>query len=217
MGLSEPCHDIFDDVFIHCVNIDILHYVYAVHSFWCPLCFLGRVVNVSSFVGSRTLNNCSQELQQRFRSDDITEDELAVLMQRFVDAAKKGEHKQDGWPDTAYGVSKTGLTVGFAELWNDIHHLLQISDLHVTGHEINFNFQLIWPDWLHGTSFKIVLLLKGELRADISLYLICSCSIIKWHFMWIFLFLCRTKLFIINSTFLFAQCRSTAMGCFGFR
>ncbi|XP_005809584.1 carbonyl reductase [NADPH] 1 [Xiphophorus maculatus] len=70
----------------------------------------GRVVNVSSFVGSRTLNNCSQELQQRFRSDDITEDELAVLMQRFVDAAKKGEHKQDGWPDTAYGVSKTGLT-----------------------------------------------------------------------------------------------------------
>uniref|UniRef100_A0A3B5M5M8 carbonyl reductase (NADPH) n=1 Tax=Xiphophorus couchianus TaxID=32473 RepID=A0A3B5M5M8_9TELE len=70
----------------------------------------GRVVNVSSFVGSRTLSNCSQELQQRFRSDDITEDELAVLMQRFVDAAKKGEHKQDGWPDTAYGVSKTGLT-----------------------------------------------------------------------------------------------------------
>ncbi|XP_008427238.1 carbonyl reductase [NADPH] 1 [Poecilia reticulata] len=70
----------------------------------------GRVVNVSSFVGSRTLNQCSPELQQRFRSDDITEDELAVLMQRFVDTAKKGEHKQDGWPDTAYGVSKTGLT-----------------------------------------------------------------------------------------------------------
>uniref|UniRef100_A0A673B262 carbonyl reductase (NADPH) n=1 Tax=Sphaeramia orbicularis TaxID=375764 RepID=A0A673B262_9TELE len=70
----------------------------------------GRVVNVSSFVGSRTLNNCSPELQARFRSEDITEEELVGLMQRFVDAAKKNEHKKDGWPETAYGVSKTGLT-----------------------------------------------------------------------------------------------------------
>jgi len=70
----------------------------------------GRVVNVSSFVGSRTLNQCSPELQARFRSDDITEEELVALMQRFVDEAKRGEHKQGGWPETAYGVSKTGLT-----------------------------------------------------------------------------------------------------------
>lgn len=70
----------------------------------------GRVVNVSSFVGVRTLNQCSPELQQRFRSEDITEDELVELMQRFVDQTKKGEHKQGGWPETAYGVSKTGLT-----------------------------------------------------------------------------------------------------------
>ncbi|XP_042289168.1 carbonyl reductase [NADPH] 1-like isoform X2 [Thunnus maccoyii] len=70
----------------------------------------GRVVNVSSFVGSRTLNNCSPALQQRFRSKDITEEELVGLMQRFVDQTKKDEHKQGGWPETAYGVSKTGLT-----------------------------------------------------------------------------------------------------------
>ncbi|XP_072246642.1 carbonyl reductase [NADPH] 1-like [Leuresthes tenuis] len=70
----------------------------------------GRVVNVSSFVSCRTLNNCSPELQQRFRSEDITEDELVALMQKFVDEAKRGEHKQGGWPETAYGVSKTGLT-----------------------------------------------------------------------------------------------------------
>ncbi|XP_016537316.1 carbonyl reductase [NADPH] 1-like [Poecilia formosa] len=70
----------------------------------------GRVVNVSSFVGPHTLNKCSLELQQRFRSDDITEDELVGLMQRFVDKAKKGEHKQDGWPEMPYGVSKLGLT-----------------------------------------------------------------------------------------------------------
>uniref|UniRef100_A0A3B3U815 Carbonyl reductase 1 n=1 Tax=Poecilia latipinna TaxID=48699 RepID=A0A3B3U815_9TELE len=71
---------------------------------------IGRVVNVSSFVGPHTLNKCSLELQQRFRSDDITEDELVGLMQRFVDKAKKGEHKQDGWPEMPYGVSKLGLT-----------------------------------------------------------------------------------------------------------
>ncbi|XP_024152516.1 carbonyl reductase [NADPH] 1 [Oryzias melastigma] len=71
----------------------------------------GRVVNVSSFVSCRTLNQCSPELQQRFRSEDISEEELAGLMQRFVDKAKAGQHKQDGWPETAYGVSKTGLTV----------------------------------------------------------------------------------------------------------
>lgn len=72
---------------------------------------LGRVVNASSFVSGRALNQCSPELQQRFRSEDITEDELVGLMQRFVDEAKSGEHKQGGWPDTAYGVSKLGLTV----------------------------------------------------------------------------------------------------------
>ncbi|XP_019964860.1 carbonyl reductase [NADPH] 1 [Paralichthys olivaceus] len=70
----------------------------------------GRVVNVSSFVGTRTLNQCSPALQERFRSEDITEDELVGLMQQFVDMTQKNEHKPGGWPETAYGVSKTGLT-----------------------------------------------------------------------------------------------------------
>ncbi|KAM6922268.1 carbonyl reductase [NADPH] 1 [Lycodopsis pacificus] len=71
----------------------------------------GRVVNVSSFVGARTLNKCNTALQQRFRSEDISEEELTGLMEQFVDQAKKGEHEKGGWPDTAYGTSKTGLTV----------------------------------------------------------------------------------------------------------
>ncbi|XP_029926126.1 carbonyl reductase [NADPH] 1 [Myripristis murdjan] len=70
----------------------------------------GRVVNVSSFVGLRALNQCSPALQERFRSEDLSVEELNGLMQRFIDEAKRGEHKQGGWPDTAYGVSKTGLT-----------------------------------------------------------------------------------------------------------
>ncbi|XP_059179883.1 carbonyl reductase [NADPH] 1 [Centropristis striata] len=70
----------------------------------------GRVVNVSSFVGYRTLTQCTPALQERFRSQDITEEELVGLMEKFVDEAKRGVHQKGGWPDTAYGMSKTGLT-----------------------------------------------------------------------------------------------------------
>lgn len=69
------------------------------------------MVNVSSILGTCTLNQCSTALQERFRSEDITEEELVGLMQQFVDETKQNKHKQGGWPETAYGVSKTGLTV----------------------------------------------------------------------------------------------------------
>ncbi|XP_050188838.1 carbonyl reductase [NADPH] 1 [Myiozetetes cayanensis] len=71
----------------------------------------GRVVNVSSMVSSSALGGCSQELQQKFRSDTITEEELVQLMNKFVEDAKKGVHGKEGWPNTAYGVSKIGVTV----------------------------------------------------------------------------------------------------------
>nr|ACM91729.1 carbonyl reductase-like 20beta-hydroxysteroid dehydrogenase [Clarias gariepinus] len=70
----------------------------------------GRVVNVSSVMGSIALSRCSPDLQARFRSDDITEEELVGLMERFVADAKEEAHTQRGWPNTAYGISKTGLT-----------------------------------------------------------------------------------------------------------
>uniref|UniRef100_A0A3Q4GLN3 Carbonyl reductase 1 n=1 Tax=Neolamprologus brichardi TaxID=32507 RepID=A0A3Q4GLN3_NEOBR len=71
----------------------------------------GRVVNVSSMNCVSGLKKCSPDLQQRFRNENITEEELVELMQRFVDEAKKGEHKERGWTDGAYTVSKIGLTV----------------------------------------------------------------------------------------------------------
>uniref|UniRef100_A0A8C2CGF0 carbonyl reductase (NADPH) n=1 Tax=Cyprinus carpio TaxID=7962 RepID=A0A8C2CGF0_CYPCA len=70
----------------------------------------GRMVNVSSVMGSMALSRCSPELQARFRSDDITEEELVGLMERFVRDAQEGVHAERGWPSTAYGISKTGLT-----------------------------------------------------------------------------------------------------------
>ncbi|XP_074156776.1 carbonyl reductase [NADPH] 1 [Sminthopsis crassicaudata] len=71
----------------------------------------GRVVNVSSMVSLRSLKNCSPELQQKFRSNTITEDELVGLMNKFVEDTKKGVHEKEGWPNSAYGVSKIGVTV----------------------------------------------------------------------------------------------------------
>ncbi|XP_075399484.1 carbonyl reductase [NADPH] 1 [Tenrec ecaudatus] len=71
----------------------------------------GRVVNVSSMVSLRALKSCSPELQEKFRSDTITEEELVALMNKFIEDTKKGVHQKEGWPNTAYGVSKIGVTV----------------------------------------------------------------------------------------------------------
>ncbi|NXV55508.1 CBR1 reductase, partial [Molothrus ater] len=60
--------------------------------------FSGRVVNVSSMVSSSALRGCSQELQQKFRSDAITEEELVQLMAKFVEDTKRGVHEKEGWP-----------------------------------------------------------------------------------------------------------------------
>ncbi|XP_044940463.1 carbonyl reductase [NADPH] 1 [Mustela putorius furo] len=74
----------------------------------------GRVVNVASIMGFVALKNCSPELQQKFMSETITEEELGVLMNKFVEDVKNGVHKEEGWPDiqeVLYGVSKMGIVV----------------------------------------------------------------------------------------------------------
>ncbi|XP_005303378.1 carbonyl reductase [NADPH] 1 [Chrysemys picta bellii] len=71
----------------------------------------GRVVNVSSMGSVSALARCSRDLQQKFRSDTITEEELVKLMTKFVEDTKNGVHEKEGWPNTAYGVTKIGVTV----------------------------------------------------------------------------------------------------------
>nr|KAF6381406.1 carbonyl reductase 1 [Pipistrellus kuhlii] len=71
----------------------------------------GRVVNVSSMEGLRALKNCSPELQQKFRSDTISEKELVGLMNKFVEDTRNGVHQKEGWPSSTYGVTKIGVTV----------------------------------------------------------------------------------------------------------
>ncbi|XP_046956047.1 carbonyl reductase [NADPH] 1-like [Lynx rufus] len=74
----------------------------------------GRVVNVSSIMSLVALKNCGPELQQKFRSETITEEELVGLMNKFVEDVKNRVHQNEGWPDMqmfTYGVSKMGVTV----------------------------------------------------------------------------------------------------------
>ena len=47
-------------------------------------CALGRVLNVSSRWGFKALENCSPKLQQKFRSETVTEEEPVGLMNKFV-------------------------------------------------------------------------------------------------------------------------------------
>ncbi|XP_005375781.1 PREDICTED: carbonyl reductase [NADPH] 3 isoform X1 [Chinchilla lanigera] len=71
----------------------------------------GRVVNISSLQGSKALEDCSEALQERFRCDTLTEGDLVDLMKKFVEDVKNEMHGKEGWPDSAYGVSKLGVTV----------------------------------------------------------------------------------------------------------
>ena len=74
-------------------------------------CILGRVVNMSSGWGFKALESCSPELQQKLRSETITEEELVGLMNKFVEDTKNGVHRKEGWPDNnIYGVVKIGIT-----------------------------------------------------------------------------------------------------------
>ncbi|XP_036443683.1 carbonyl reductase [NADPH] 1-like [Colossoma macropomum] len=70
-----------------------------------------RVVNMSSFVSKWSLAKCSPELQAKFRDPALSEEGLCSLMDEFVAAAQRGDHESKGWPNTAYGTSKIGVTV----------------------------------------------------------------------------------------------------------
>ena len=68
-------------------------------------------MNVSSSVSVSSLKKGSPELQQKFRSETITEEELVGLMNKFVEDTKNGVHKKEGAPDNINGVRKIGVTV----------------------------------------------------------------------------------------------------------
>jgi carbonyl reductase 1 len=67
----------------------------------------GRVVMVSSGLADR--GGMPRSLAARFTDPSLTRDELCGLMEKFVADVAAGRHTREGWPTSAYGVSKTGL------------------------------------------------------------------------------------------------------------
>jgi carbonyl reductase 1 len=68
-----------------------------------------RVVNVSSQAGLLK-QITSEELKSKFLSPVLTAEELSNLLTQFVEYAKSGTHQQHGYSNSAYGMSKVGVT-----------------------------------------------------------------------------------------------------------
>jgi NAD(P)-dependent dehydrogenase (short-subunit alcohol dehydrogenase family) len=69
-----------------------------------------RVVNVSSISGKMALNRCSDALRSELLGCR-TIDEVSRYMTKFVHDVKNGNHTELGWPSSAYGISKSGVTL----------------------------------------------------------------------------------------------------------
>lgn len=67
----------------------------------------GRIVMLSSGLASR--HGMARDLAARFTAPSLTIDELSGLMEKFVADVAAGRHTREGWPTSAYGVSKTGI------------------------------------------------------------------------------------------------------------
>ncbi|XP_033639673.1 carbonyl reductase [NADPH] 1-like [Asterias rubens] len=68
----------------------------------------GRVVSVASFTGKMAFDKMSKENQDRLTATK-TEEDVALLMKEFVEAANKGDHVSKGWPDWGYAMTKLGV------------------------------------------------------------------------------------------------------------
>uniref|UniRef100_A0A2L2XX33 carbonyl reductase (NADPH) n=1 Tax=Parasteatoda tepidariorum TaxID=114398 RepID=A0A2L2XX33_PARTP len=98
----------FSEQAINTIGINYFATLDVCHELFPLLRKHARVVNVSSSAGQ--LHRIpGKDLQQRFLSA-LTEEELSKLMNEFVEAAKAGKSVQKGWGESAYAVSKNGVT-----------------------------------------------------------------------------------------------------------
>jgi carbonyl reductase 1 len=67
----------------------------------------GRIVNVSSGMGE--IGGVSPELGARFMKPDLGRAELEALVEKFVADVAAGRHSAEGWPTSAYKVSKIAM------------------------------------------------------------------------------------------------------------
>jgi NAD(P)-dependent dehydrogenase (short-subunit alcohol dehydrogenase family) len=94
-----------------------------------------NVVFVSSGIGERGL--LTAPLRAAVSADDLTRAELVRLMRRFVDDVREGRHSEAGWPSSAYGVSKIGVTA-----------LARVLARELAGDDRRIKVNAVCPGWV---------------------------------------------------------------------
>jgi len=94
----------------------------------------GRIINVSSRVGSIVLKEASQVLQEKYTSPTLTKDQLDQLIEDFISAIETNSLEHLGYnPESAYlvyGVTKAALnalTQVESREWSSVKNLLVVS------------------------------------------------------------------------------------------
>lgn len=69
----------------------------------------GRIVNVASMLGK--LNKYSPEITSAFRQAAVSQSPTSTdyLMGQYQEAVDRGKAEEEGWPTSAYSVSKAGV------------------------------------------------------------------------------------------------------------
>eukprot|EP00980_Cylindrotheca_fusiformis_P007391 scaffold1525_cov142-Cylindrotheca_fusiformis.AAC.191 len=73
-----------------------------------------RLVNVASMAGR--LSQVSNDLKKKFTDEKLTIKELDTLMNKFKTDVQAGTHKENGWSNSNYGISKLGV-VAATKIW----------------------------------------------------------------------------------------------------
>ena len=94
----------------------------------------GRIINVASEVGAWALYDMSNDLQNKYKSPTLTEEELDTLLKNFISAIESNSVEKLGYdektPYLIYGVSKAALialTRLEARLWSGAKNVLVLS------------------------------------------------------------------------------------------
>ncbi|XP_002157839.1 carbonyl reductase [NADPH] 3 isoform X1 [Hydra vulgaris] len=70
-----------------------------------------RVVNLSSLAGEFAYERLSDSRKEQFRDKNLSVDGLKKLLLLFVEHAKNDTLEENGWPRSAYGMSKVGVSI----------------------------------------------------------------------------------------------------------
>lgn len=68
-----------------------------------------RVVNISSRLGKKSFEECSETWRSLFQDSNLSKEKLFQMMKQFVCDAEKGNAEVEGWSTHSYGISKLGV------------------------------------------------------------------------------------------------------------